>query len=462
MKKSLSFSAFLALPTLLWILVGVQSLTAAIVKQIRPSSTPQEATASKRYLLSQTTSPKTYYVSGSGSDTNNGLSTASPFRTIQKAANLTNPGDTVLIMNGLYTNSHSGYVLSVQRSGTANGWIYYKAYPGHKPKIKHNAWNGVLISNNSSYIEINGLEIEGNNPNITLDYALSQKTNTSNPLTNGNCITVDGRKNNHLHHIRILNNKIHDCGGAGVAVMQADYITLDRNEVYNNAWYSVNAPSGITFYQNWNSDTKQGYKIYVTNNKVYKNRQYVPWIYNGKLSDGSGILIDDAKNTQNNSTLGAYKGRTLIANNISYKNGGAGIVAYSSENVHIINNTTYMNNQSPEHNGGQIVAVSANNIYVWNNILVSPSGKRLNKDWDNVNVSYNYNVYANSTLLSLTGPNDIMADPQFVNPEGGDFRLKPTSPAINNAVDWGLTTDFVGNPRPSGNKDDIGAYEYQF
>ncbi|BAY17463.1 Parallel beta-helix repeat protein [Anabaenopsis circularis NIES-21] len=461
MKKSLSFSAFLALPTLLWILVGVQSLTAAIVKQVRPSSTPQEATASKRYLLSQTTSPKTYYVSGSGSDTNNGLSTASPFRTIQKAANLTNPGDTVLIMNGLYTNSHSGYVLSVQRSGTANGWIYYKAYPGHKPKIKHNAWNGVLISNGSSYIEINGLEIEGNNPNITLDYALSQKTNTSNPLTSGNCITIDGRKNNHLHHIRILNNKIHDCGGGGIAVMQADYITLDRNEVYNNAWYSVFANSGISLYQNWNSDTNQGYKMYVTNNKVYNNRQYIPWIYNGKITDGSGVIIDDAKNTQNNSTLGAYKGRTLIANNISYKNGGGGIVAYKSENIDIINNTTYMNNQSLEIDTSQISATSANNVKVLNNILYANPGMTVSKVWDSTNITYNYNVYANSTVIPIKGANDILADPRFVNPGIADFRLQSTSPAINTGYTWSdLKTDFVGKARPSGTKYDIGAYEY--
>ena len=35
----------------------------------------------------------TYYVSGSGSDSNNGLSVGAPFRTIQAAANLTLPGD---------------------------------------------------------------------------------------------------------------------------------------------------------------------------------------------------------------------------------------------------------------------------------------------------------------------------------------------------------------------------------
>ncbi len=197
--------------------------------------------------------------------------------------------------------------------------------------------------------------------------------------------------------------------------------------------------------------------------KSQMDRQYVPRLDNGKITDGLGILIDDAKNTQNNSTLGAYRGRTLITNNVSYKNGAGGIVAFSSENVDIINNTAYLNNQSPEITGGQVVAVAANNVRVWNNILYAYPGKRVNNYWGNNNVVYDYNIYANSNLISAQGPNDILADPQFVNPESGDFRLKSTSPAINKAREWGgLDTDFANNARPSNNISDIGAYEYQF
>jgi len=60
-----------------------------------------------------------YYVSGNGNDTNNGLSTSTAFRTIQKAAELTAPGDTVFVMNGLYTNSSpTGDVVTVNHSGS--------------------------------------------------------------------------------------------------------------------------------------------------------------------------------------------------------------------------------------------------------------------------------------------------------------------------------------------------------
>jgi len=461
MKKSFSISASFVLPLALTSLINGQGLNLSSKTFVNSASTIKETTLPKRKLISQTTSGVTYYVSGSGSNTNNGLSPSSAFNTIQKAASMTKPGDKVLIMNGVYTNSNSGSVVTINRSGTANAWIKYHAYPGHSPKIKHNAWNGILITDGASYIEIYGLEIEGNNSKITLDYAQSQKYNSNNPLTNGNCISIEGRKTTPPRHIRILKNKVHNCGGAGIYTAQADYVMIDGNEVYNNAWYSVNANSGISMYQNRNSDSNTGYKMYVTNNKVYNNRQYIPWINNGKITDGNGIIIDDSQHTQNGSTFGAYKGRTLVANNITYKNGGSGIGAHRSEHVDIINNTAYMNNQSPEINYGQIFPNFSSDFKILNNILYAYPGKKVNSKPSTTDIIYNYNVYANSSVIGAKGINDIVADPQFVDASIGDFRLRSTSPAINRGFQF-MKVDFLRNPRPSGIASDIGAYEYQF
>ena len=278
----LSLSASLVLPWALTGLVQGQRITESLVKDVRQLSTDQTTPLPSRKLISQVTTT-TYYVSGSGNDRNSGLTPSSAFRTIQRAADLTRPGTTVLLMDGVYKNtSANGSGLVISRSGTANGWITYKPYPGAKPKIQHNGWHGIVIEKGASYIEINGLEIVGNNANITRSYALSQRYNRSNSLTNGNCITIDGRKGGRPHHIRILNNKIHDCGGGGIGAIESDYLTLDNNEVYNNAWYSIYGPSGISMLSNWNSDNNQGYKMIVTRNKVYNNQMFVPWIVNGK------------------------------------------------------------------------------------------------------------------------------------------------------------------------------------
>jgi hypothetical protein len=412
-------SAYLAIPVVLSLLAQGERIKVSLVENVRQvSSNAQEIIVSSRNLISTKTTPKTYYVSGNGNDKNSGLSTSSAFRTIQKAANLTNPGDTVLIMNGLYTNlPQAGNVVNIKRSGTANAWIRYKAYPGHFPKIQHNTWNGIEISNGASYIEINGLEVVGNNANITLDYARSQKTNRTNRLTNGNCINTDGRKNGRSHHIRIVNNKVHGCGGAGISAIQSDYVTVDNNVVFDNAWYSVYGASGISMLYNWNSDNNRGYKMFVTNNKTYNNRMYIPYILDGKITDGNGIIIDRSRNIneQNKPQLSPYTGRTLVKNNLTFNNGGSGIHSFYSDHVDIVNNTAVLNNQSPEINGGQIFAHSSSDVNILRNIFYVFPEKNTNINTKNKNVIYDYNIYINSGKITVKGPNDIVADSQFLS-----------------------------------------------
>uniref|UniRef100_A0A8J6ZIR1 Right-handed parallel beta-helix repeat-containing protein n=2 Tax=Desmonostoc muscorum TaxID=1179 RepID=A0A8J6ZIR1_DESMC len=450
----LSLSASVVLP---WALAGVlqgQKITESLVTDVRQSSTVQENKLPNRKLISAiTAAPTTYYVSGSGNDKNSGLTVSSPFRTLQRAADLTNPGDTVLIMNGEYTNAPGrGAALIIRRSGTPNAWIKFKAYPGHFPKIRHNAWHGI-VTNGASYIEINGLEVIGNNQNITHDYGVSQKNNLSNPFTSGNCITINGRVGP-SHHINILNNKVHECGGAGIGVLESDYVTVSNNTAFNNSWYSPYGTSGISIMSIWNSDNNQGYKIFVINNRTYKNRMYVPWHQSGTLADGNGIIVDVSN---------GYKGRVLVANNITYKNGGSGIHSHSSNRIDIVNNTAYLNQETRElKKKGEIYAGYSSDVKIFNNIMYSASGVAVNSNTKNTNVTYNYNIYSYGSPTVVTGPNDIIADPQFINPSAGDFRVKSTSPAINSGLRWsGLTTDFLGNPRVQGSAPDRGAYEIE-
>jgi len=463
----LSLSASVVLP---WALAGMvqgQKITEPLVKDVPQSSSVQVDKLPNRKLISQVAGASTtYYVSGSGNDKNSGLTPSSPFKTPQRAANLTKPGDTVLLMNGVYKNSSpSGSVLVITRSGSSKAWITYKAYPGHSPKIKLDGWHGVWIKDGASYIEVNGIEVEGNNSNISLSYALSQKYNTGNPKTSGSCITIDGRRNGRPHHVRILNNKVHDCGGGGITGLEVDYVTVSNNEVYNNAWYAPFGCSGISFLKNWNYDNNESsYRMIVTNNKIYRNRMYVPWIFNGKIQDGSGYIMDRGRNDEAGSKLPPYRGRTLVANNISYLNGGGGFHAFKSDNIDVINNTSYLNNQTPGIPYGQISMNDTRNVKVLNNILYSQSGKPINSgSGKNINTTFNYNLYNNNGYgASRKGPNDIMADPQFVNAAGNDFRVRSTSPAINSGIKFDfLKTDFLGGPRIKGSAQDRGAYEIQ-
>ncbi len=48
----------------------------------------------------------------------------------------------------------------------------------------------------------------------------------------------------------------------------------------------------------------------------------------------------------------------------------------------------------------------------------------------------------------------------FVDPDNGDYRLKPGSPAIDAGAETGDTEDIAGTPVPQGAAPDIGAYEF--
>ena len=66
--------------------------------------------------------PVIYYVSPTGSDSNNGTAGA-PLRTIQKAETIVKPGDTVIVKDGIYTDTNSdGDIIKIARGGTAGNW----------------------------------------------------------------------------------------------------------------------------------------------------------------------------------------------------------------------------------------------------------------------------------------------------------------------------------------------------
>src|SRR4051812_49125852 len=81
-----------------------------------------------------------YYVSTSGNDSSPGT-LSNPFKTIQRAANIANPGDTVLVRGGTYRET-----VKPAHSGTSSGRIVFKPYNGESVTISGadpiNDWSG--------------------------------------------------------------------------------------------------------------------------------------------------------------------------------------------------------------------------------------------------------------------------------------------------------------------------------
>ncbi len=410
----------------------------------------------------------TWYVAGTGRDTNPGTSIAKPFATLQHAANLTKPGDTVLALNGTYTVPCTQCdVLDITTSGTASAPIAYRAYPGQSPVIdfKH-GWAGINITAN--YITISGFDVGGGRNLVTLAYAQANATNLGNYLTSANGIIVGcgGGNPQSFSHILIENNVVHDAPGAGIATCYADYITIQHNTTYLNAFWSPYANSGISIWEMRDTDTNTGFKNFILGNISYENREYIPFYATGTITDGNGIIIDDNKNTQSNNI--PYGGRTLVANNISYNNGGSGIHAYASAHVDIVFNTTYENNRTPTLNEGQIFANTGTDIRILNNILyAAPNRTYYSNDNNATNVDYDYNLLYSTTPKAgekglAPGPHDIVANPLFTAPANAIFTLQQNSPAIGSASPTDApATDYAGNPRPTpGGGYDRGALQY--
>jgi hypothetical protein len=426
-------------------------------------------------LAFQLSNAKNYYINPTGSDTNNGISQATPWKTIQKAAILTLPGDTVFLMSGTWITTSS--ILSIKRSGSAEAWIVYKALKDNFPRVKvsGSVWETVLISAN--YIVFEGIELEGNVQNLNLADAEAAEaeaeaggTNwTKYAIYNNGGITLGGNNSPGNHHIVIRNCKIHDFPGGGVQGIKSDYVTVENNLIYNVNWYTMYASSGISLWHTYNSDMETGYKNFVRGNTCYNSKALVKWISCKCLSDGNGIIIDDNRMTQDGSIGTAYVGRTLVENNLCFNNGGSGIHAYSSNHVDIINNTAFNNGTVVGY--ADIFQSDADDGMVINNIMYSRNGGKVNSNSNTKNVVFDYNIYFNG-YAEVKGVHDKFADPMFVNASVDAavaiFQLQQGSMAI----DYGTSVlaspanvpsfDILGNNRPLGNGIDVGAYESSY
>ena len=416
---------------------------------------------------------KTYYVNPNGNDNNSGQSIIVAFRTLNHAGYQLQAGDTLLVMNGTYYGNVGDNVLTMYNSGRADAWITVKNYPGHSPVIRvYENYGGIAVYG-PSYIHIEGFKIVGSKDSITYEYALSEKDNTSNLKTTHSGIGVyprdnsDGSKMN-PKHIIIKNCDISKCSGGGIAINGSDYVQILNNTVYECAFYSPWGTSGISIYQSWNSDANTGYKNFIIGNTCYKNENFIPFFLFGAISDGNGIIIDDNRNTQFNSTAGAYTGRTYIANNLLYDNGGRAVNIFESDNVTVINNTCYRNVRTPSHqNEGEFNVYEGDNIEFINNI-VSPSTsiKPINIALGN-NIAIRNNLWTqNSSLANPLGDNTVTGNSNFINPgidpSTADFRLQANSPAIDAGTNTNITdTDKDGNLRKAGANVDLGCYEYK-
>jgi hypothetical protein len=364
-----------------------------------------------------------YFVSPGGNDENPG-SVKHPFRTIQRAADRVNPGDTVIVEDGTYTlpltptpcGADARAVVCLTRGGTDGAWVSFRSRNKWGAKISgeaNRAAVGFRFRPGASHVQIDGFDVSG----------------MGNP--------TDGSSGFELYEagqdVVISQNRIHDIGRLcsdtinghiGIFVEQPR-VTITRNVLYDIGRFAPGEQgcSPATDY--------------------YRNHDHGIYL-NGRAVPGASGAV--------------------VSNNLFYAHRrGWAIQLYPGTltGVTIVNNT--FSSPNPYNPGQIIIAASTRDLTIDNNLFVDPQAAGL-YFYEGRHTRLIVQTNLSSRALALRMPPDALADQniEFMDPQMADtdLRLKNTSPAIDRATQRAeVALDIDGIARPQGAAPDIGAHE---
>lgn len=359
--------------------------------------------------------PSVFFVSPQGNDNGPGTS-GQPFRTLAKGVSVLNPGDTLVVAPGTYTETLIGNIRSgsswsapitiraadlsnrpVMRPNGGAFVVQFATYQGQP--IHHVIFDGFVLDGSS--VEFETVKITTGANNIRL-----QNTEIRNSPRNGVLMT-DAADYNELRNLEVHHNG-QPGNGHGIYMSTSNNL-LEGSTIYSNAQYGVHVYSG--------SNT------HCDNNTVRGNR-----VYGHQAEAGIGLFSGQGH---------------LAMNNLVYSNNGGIHINYGARAAQVLHNTVVGNS------GFFAVAVGpeSEGAMVHNNVL-----------WQNSD-----NRVANVGSGTTAHGNLVSGNPLFVNQAAGDFRVNVGSPAIDAGISLsGVTADFTGVTRPQGAGFDAGAHEFHY
>ncbi len=431
-----------------------------------------------RFITHIFASGNAYYVSPSGSDTNSGTET-SPFKTFAKAVTMLQPGDTLYVFGGTYTQR-----LSVSKSGTETSRITIQPVIGQTPVIdlQYATDNGMLIT--GSYINVSGIEVKNSTQYcVNLGGSYIRASGLLIHDCKGMGAFMDGK------HIEFVGNTVHHAAaenkdanglpyktsgyGSGIKVkVGGDNILIADNLTYNNYGEGIAVTRGTNVvvrnnkaYNNYTAN------IYVDNSHDVLVEKNISWCTpNSGFERGGNPATAYALGEEYYDGWGAQLARVTIKNNIAsgcYKSlatWNADVPGGGLDTITVVNNTFW--NSTSTALSLAYDATKQRNTVIANNIIHQSSGKLA---WitNKTGISL-YNNFWSPTMVSsstnATGTNDKSGDVKFAvipNTSADSFKLSSLSPAINMAGPVsGVTDDYFGSSRPQNAVSDIGAHEY--
>jgi hypothetical protein len=375
-----------------------------------------------------------YYVSTSGSDSNNGQTTATAWATLRYACAAVSAGATITVLPGTYSETPF-----CNNSGAAGSPITIQA---QYPATLNAANRSIFAPSNSteavitlvagtSYLVIDGFEVT--NPNASVGILNWGSYNTAS------------------------RNVVHDVGTAvpcngdgGAGIESATYTASDDDEIANVV-YNIGMNFGLS-----SNTCNFWHGIYHTNLRGH--------IYNNIVSNTQSVAIELNHNAQN----------VMVVNNTIFNYGSSsGGLCYGS-GIWVSNQGDY-----PVSDYDFV----ANNIVVNGlgcaGILEMPGGVGTHNYYVN-NDSYN-NAGGTIQLFGGIEVGEMSADPGFLNYQANGSGTYSAASASAFMVGSGVSlqtaetynagvsgevpgavpaTGFAGNTRPNGTSWDIGAYQW--
>lgn len=395
-----------------------------------------------------------YYVSNSGNDSNNGLTPATAFLTLQHAADIVTAGDVVRVANGTYV----GFDLR-NKNGTSSNPITFMA-TGNTVVINQSGpiRDDIINIENADYVVIDGFTARdalgnGNGVRVVVsDNCIVRNCFCDNNAERG---IFTGFTDDILIENNICTNSIDE---HGIYVSNSsDRPIIRYNECYGNSKIGIHM----------NADASAGGDGIISDAQIYGNI-----IHDNNLA--AGINLDGVINA-------------IIYNNLIYNNHSSQGIALFQGNGAVVSSGAKIYNNTiivpSDGRWGILVKAGANaNTEVYNNIIINLHAWRGCIALEStIGFTSDYNILNDKMSVSGDGSaislaawqaygfdvNSLLADPLtqiFVNPASNNYQLAPGSQAIDGGtslVSAIVTDDLLGKTRPMGAAYDIGAYEYE-
>ena len=352
------------------------------------------------------------------------------FSLIQEAIDYSIDGDTVFVSAGNYYSPNLNITKNIFLIGEDNELTILDGQDSRVAYFHENSsarFENFTIQNSHETSMSGAIKINGASPILS---NLIIKNNGAEDFGAGIYMTRDGAGN-------LAEPLIEDC------IFQNNYAGENGGAVY----VSINAyPTFENCLFDSNTATSNGGAIFVNDGNIEINNSNIR--NNEAEINGGGIY-------SSNSTVDISN--SIISNNTSYEIGTA---------LYISNNSSFLANQVTIYgnNENSFIYLDCSNSYIyfnssilWNNNGWSTQGPcnidsnfEIYMDYTNSqNSQFGYNINDNS----YPGLNNMSLDPQFTDPENGDFTLQATSPCVD-AGDPNLPLD------PDGTRTEMGAYSF--